>query len=134
MTIHVSVDGRNAQLDAVLAMCESGRVELWSGTQPTNANAPGSADGEVLATLQLNGPAFDQAASGTADLIVDPPITGTADTDGVITWARVVSMYGDVVMDGSVGTGSGSDFVMNSTSVSEGQVLNLLGGSISLPA
>ena len=134
MTIHVSTQGRNAQLDALLAQCESGRVQLWSGTQPTNANAPGPADGGALATLQLNGPAFAEAASGTADLIVDPPISGTADADGVITWARVVSMYGDVVMDGSVGTGSGSDFVMNSTYVTEGQVLNLLGGSISLPA
>jgi len=130
MTMHVSVEGRNAQLNALLEMTNGGSIEIRTGVQPTSTTGE---DGFTLVVLPRNDPAVEAAGNGSADLNVSTPITASATSAGTATWARVFDQNGEPVMDGSVGTGS-SDFTINSTSLSVDQPVNLLGGAVSLPA
>lgn len=131
MTIHVSADARDDQIDALTALCAGGSIEIRSGTQPANAAA--TATGTLLATLTLNSPAFDASSGGSAALDVAPAISDVAAAAGTAGWARVKDSGGATVFDGSVGT-TGTDFIINSVTITLGQTVNLTGGTLSLPA
>lgn len=96
----------------------SGKINIYSGTQPVDANTTKGA-AVLLAALTLNATAFGAAVAGvaTANAITsdtNAPATGTA------TWFRVnTSGNTDVTntaFDGSVGT-SGADLNLNTTSI-----------------
>lgn len=132
MTIHVSAEGRNAQLNALLELASGAYITISTGVQP--ASPEDGSTGEVLAELALNSPAFNPASDGAADLNVSTPIAGVAAGDGVATWARIWDFNGTPLMDGNVGTTSMHDFVINSASITADQPISILGGTLSLPA
>lgn len=112
---------------AVGALCNSGTIKIYTGSQPTGANTSLGAQ-TLLATLTFGATAFGSAAaSGTEgstrkSTITANTITGdtSADATGTATWFRVLKTDGTtVVMDGSVGT-SGADMNLATTSLVAG--------------
>jgi len=112
-----------AAVDAVAALCNSGFLKIYTGSQPTDANTAIGAQ-VLLATLNLSATAFGASvASGSAgSKIVTATansITGdsSADATGTATWFRVLkSDASTVVFDGTVDT-SGADLNLATTSI-----------------
>ena len=95
----------NAEADAVAALCNSGYIKIYAGSQPADANTAISGQ-TLLATLRFGSTAFGAAVAGvaTANAITqdsDAAATGTA------AFFRVLkSDNSTVVFDGSVGVGT----------------------------
>jgi hypothetical protein len=115
-----------AAVDAVAALCNSGTLKIYTGSQPTDANTALGAQ-TLLATLTLSSTAFGaSSASGsagskivtaTANTITDD---SSADATGTAAWFRVLKSNGtSIVMDGSVGV-SGCDLNLATTSIVAG--------------
>lgn len=135
MTLRVAVAARNAGLDAIFDRANAGAgpgtIEVRSGSQPATADT--AASGTLLVTFTLADPAFAAASAGVKDLDADPDLSAAAAATGTAGWARCKDSDGNTVFDGSVGT-SGTDFIINSTSITSGQTVNLTLGSITDPA
>ena len=121
-----SDEAAKAAVDAVAALCNTGTLKIYTGTQPTDANTALGAQ-TLLATLTLSSTAFGaSSASGsagskivtaTANTITDD---SSADATGTAAWFRVLKSNGtSIVMDGSVGT-SGCDLNLATTSIVSG--------------
>jgi uncharacterized glyoxalase superfamily protein PhnB len=116
-----SDEATKAAVDAVAALCNSGTLKIYSGSQPTDANTAIGAQ-VLLATLTLGSTAFAaSSASGSAGSKVVTAtantITGdtSADATGTAAWFRVLKSNGtSIVMDGSVGV-SGCDLNVATT-------------------
>jgi hypothetical protein len=125
-----------AAINALTALCNSGFIEVYSGTQPTDANtAIGSQ--VLLATLDLSATAFGTAtASGSAGSRVvtaaaNSITSGNAVATGTAAWFRCYKSNGtSVVFDGSVGT-SGADLNLSSTSIVSGEPVSITSFSVS---
>jgi hypothetical protein len=115
---------RNAAADAVVDLVDAGsqpgRLRIYSGTPPADANAALSGN-TLLADLPMSDPAFGAATGGVATAAAITSDT-SADATGTATFFRVGSWDGAVftpVFQGSVGT-SGSDLNLSSTSITAG--------------
>lgn len=135
MTVRVAVAARNAGLDAIFdranAGAAAGTVEFRTGSQPATADT--AVSGTLLVTFTLADPAFSAASAGVKDLDADPDLSATAAATGTVGWARCKDSDGNTVFDGTVGT-SGTDWIINSTSITVGQTVNVTLGSITDPA
>lgn len=94
--------GANAAADAVCALCNSGFLDIYDGTQPANANTA------ITSQVKLAGLTFGATAFGAASLGVATANAigsdASADNSGTATWFRVFkSDHTTVVFDGSVG-------------------------------
>lgn len=91
----------NAQAATLAALCNSGLIRIYDGTQPANADT--AVSGQTLGvTLTFGATAFPAASSGllTANAIT----SGTAVADITPTWARILASNGTtVIMDVSAG-------------------------------
>ena len=91
----------NAQAATLAALCNSGYIRIYSGTQPANADT--AVVGQLLgAELRFGATAFPAAVAGllTANAIT----SGTASQTITPTWARILKSDGTtVVMDVSAG-------------------------------
>lgn len=135
MTFRVAVAGRNAGLDSALDRANAGAgpgtIKIYTGAQPATADT--AETGTLLVTFTLADPAFAAASAGVKDLDADPDLSAAAAATGTAGWARCEDSDGNNVFDGSVGT-SGTDFIINSTSITTGQTVNLTLGSVTDPA
>ena len=128
----ISTSGRNAAMDAVTALLNSGgagTIEIRDGTQPAN---PGTAitTQNLLVTLTFNATAFGASASGVAT--ANPIVSGTAGATGTPTWARLKSGAGTAVIDCTVGT-SGTDIILASGTINSGNVVSLSSFTLTHP-
>lgn len=127
-----------AAVDAVAALCNSGTIKIYTGTQPTDANTAVSSQ-TLLGTLTFSSTAFAaSSASGSAGSKVVTAVANTitddssADATGTAAWFRVLKSDGStVVFDGSVGT-SGCDLNLASTSIVAGEDISVTSFSITL--
>jgi hypothetical protein len=121
-----SDEAAKAAVDALAALCNSGKLRIYDGSQPTDANTAIGAQVQ-LAELTLSSTAFGaSAASGsagskivtaTANTITDD---SSADATGTAAWFRVLKSNGtSIVFDGSVGT-SGADLNLATVSIVSG--------------
>lgn len=135
MTLRFAVAGRNAGLDARLDRMDAGVgagvIKIYSGSQPATGDT--AASGTLLATFTCADPAWGASTGGVKTLDADPDLTTTAAATGTAGWARCEDSAGVAVMDGSVGTAS-TDFIINSTSITSGQTVNLTAGTVTDPA
>ena len=69
-------------LDAGLALLNSGKMQVWSGTIPTNCEASDAGDGAKLATLTMNATAFASAGATTARRAIAGAITSDSSATG----------------------------------------------------
>jgi len=90
----------NAQANALAALCNSGFIKIYNGTQPATADT--AISGNTLGvTLTFGATAFPSAVSGllTANAIT----AGVAVADMTPTWARICRSDNSTVMDVSAG-------------------------------
>lgn len=127
-----------ASVNAVAALCNGGSIDVYSGTQPADANTALSGN-TLLVTLTLSATAFGTAtASGTApSRIVTANANSIASATGAATgtaaWFRCYASNGTtVIFDGSVGT-SGCDLNLTSTAITSGESVSVTSFSITQP-
>jgi len=88
-----------------------------------------SAYASVLATIVLAKPSFTES-SGVITMAGAPKSDSSADNTGTAAIARIKDSDGNVIVSGlSVGT-SGTDIVLNSTSITSGQAVTITSGTI----
>ena len=127
-----------AAVDAVAALCNSGTLKIYTGTQPADANTAISGN-TLLGTLTFSSTAFAaSSASGSAGSKVVTATANTitddssADNTGTATWFRVLKSDGTTaVFDGTVGT-SGCDLNLASTSIVSGEDISVTSLTITI--
>lgn len=113
---------KNAGLDAECALCNSGKLKVYSGTPPANAGAALSGN-TLLATLTFGSTAFAAASGGTAtaNAITSDTNAGNA---GTATFARCTKSDDTVVNQMGVGTsGSGEPCIINNAVIAVGDTV-----------
>jgi hypothetical protein len=127
-----------AALDALKALCNSGTIKVYTGTQPTDANTAVGAQ-TLLGTFTFSATAFGASAgSGTAPTRVATCTANaiadiTAVAAGTAAWFRALQSNGTtVVFDGSVGV-SGCDLNMTDVSISIGETMRVSSLTLSNP-
>lgn len=129
--VHVSVEGRNAAVDAVAALLNGGTLKFYSGTQPANAGTALSGN-TMLVSLGFSATAFGAASSGSAT--ANSITGGTIAADGTATFARLFKSNGtSVVLDCSVGT-SGADITVPTTTFNTGVDVTMSSATLSMAA
>lgn len=120
MTITLVDALKQDQAEAIIALIDAGatggKIKIYSGTKPTDADdAPGA--GTLLATLVFS----VTCGTATAGVITFSSITSDsdADADGTAAWARITDSDDNTVFDASVGT-SGEDINLSSVTISIG--------------
>ena len=120
----------NALADAVASLCDGGSIQIRDGAQPATADT--AVSGTLLATCAFASPAFSSAVAGvaTAHAITQD---ASADADGTAAWFRVLDASAGVVMDGTVGVGSGFDCNVATTAVVAGAAFPVDSMTITAP-
>lgn len=117
MTAVLTTAALNAACDAVVDLVDVGAgtatVVFWAG-------GVGSA---TLRTFDLADPAFGAASSGSAALL-GVPLSDTDAASGTVNAFSVEDQDGTEVWRGTVGT-SGTDIIIDSTTIASGQAVNL---------
>jgi hypothetical protein len=128
MTIGLSTALRTQHVDNINAALNAGAgpglMRVYDGTRPATAGAATT----LLAELTLSDPAAPGAVSG---VLTFSAITqdSSANATGTGTWCRFVDSTGAFVMDGSVGaSGSGADYILNTTSITSGVAVTCSSG------
>ena len=118
-------------MTAMVALFNSGKLEIYSGTQPTDANTALGAQ-VLLSTMTMGSTAFGTpAASGSAPTKV---VTATANSitsdtsaaaTGTASWFRAFKSDGTTkIMDGSVAASGSYDMILNTTSIVAGATVS----------
>lgn len=117
----------------------AGTVTLYSGTQAAD---PDTAIGAqvALAIFTLADPSFGTATDATpGGRITAEAVSATtgeeeAGAGTVATWFRAATSTGTAVIDGSVaGTGGTADLIIDNTTIADGQTVNLISWTITMP-
>ena len=118
---------RDAQQQGLIVYAGSGcKINLYSGTQPANANTAISTQ-TLLVQLTISG-GFGTDSNGT--LTFNTVSNGTAVASGTASFFRIFKSDGTtVVMDGSVGTSS-ADLVLNTTTIATNDTVAITSGTI----
>ena len=128
MTIRFNTAMRDAMVTALTGAIGGCTLSIYTGSQPATAND--AATGTKLVDITING--FNAPASGSATLDTSTPNTGVAVATGTAGWGRIVGGAGERI-DGTVGT-SGTDFTINSTSITNGATVTLTAMTVTQPA
>ncbi len=129
--MRISAARRNAMLDNLAAACNSGYIDIYSGTRPTDADTSLSGN-TLLASLSFSATAFPAASGGvlTANSINQD---ATADATGTATFARIfASNHTTALADVSVGT-SGAEINLNTVSIVQNATVSITSMTVSLP-
>lgn len=122
---------RNEALDAIRDNANSGKLRVYSGTRPTDADTALSGN-TLLAELVLNATAFGAASGGviTANAIT---ADSSADNTGTASFVRIVESDGTTAWaDLSVGT-SGTEAIINTTSIVSGAQVSCSSLTVTFP-
>jgi hypothetical protein len=119
-------------LDAIRASYDAGKLRIYSGSVPANADA--ALGGAVLlAELTLNATAFPAASGGvlTANAITSDT---SADNTGTASFFRILdSGASTVLFQGAVST-SGAELNLNTTSIVAAALVGVSSLTITIPA
>ena len=127
-----------AAVDAVAVLANAGKLRIYSGTQPTDANTAIGAQ-VLLAEFTMNATAFGASAcSGTAPNRVATATANsisnvTASATNTAAWFRLLKSDGTtVICDGSVGT-SGCDLNLTDVTLTTGETCSVTSFTLSQP-
>ena len=129
--LQIADEAANAAMDALGALCNSGKLRIYEGTQPADGDT-GIGASTLLAELTMNATAFGAASNGviTANAIT---ADSAANATGTAQWFRIWKSNGtDEVVDGTVGT-SGCDLNMNSTAIQENAAVSVTSLTLTMP-
>lgn len=120
----------NAIRDAVDAGAAGGKIKIYSGTQPANADASLSGN-TLLGTLTFSGTSAPNASAGvlTFSTITED---SSADATNTATWARITDSDDATVFDCDVGT-SGATINLNTTSIVAGGPIRITSFTLTYP-
>ncbi len=123
------VVARNARMTALVTLLNSGKLKIYSGTQPATE---GSITGTLLATLTLN------ATAGTVSggVLTFNAITSDTNAAATNTAGYAVLEESDsatIIATGSVGT-SAADFILDTLSIVAGTTVSCTAGTLTAPA
>lgn len=111
MTISLSMDAANRQLDAVAELLDDGFLRVYEGERPSSPDVP-IKNQTMLAEMRFSSPAFKPADNGilrAAQMKNDP----SAASGGKPSWYRAFARDGKTaVIDGTVGT-QDADMIVN---------------------
>lgn len=131
MALTLSVAARNAACDAVVDLIDVGATDA-TGDLTINADSAG-APGTVLATVNLQNPAFGNAASGTATA-AGLPLSGTVTTSGTAAWFVVRDRDNTEVFRGTVtATGGGGDMEISNTALTANETVQVNTFDVTMP-
>jgi hypothetical protein len=138
---NISIAAAKAAVDSVVDRLDLGtaancRVRIYDGSQPASPDvAVGTQTllAEIdLGTATIFGAAGTSGNSATATASAILPKTQTSATAaGTASWFRAVDADTTAVIDGTVGT-SGTDMVIDNTSIAVGQEVKILTWKIKL--
>ena len=128
MTIRFNTAMRDAMVTALTNAIGGYTLSIYTGSQPATAND--AATGTKLVDITVGG--FNAPVTGSATLNTTTPNTGVAVATGTAGWGRIVGGAGERI-DGTVGT-SGTDFTINSTSITNGATVTLTAMTVTQPA
>lgn len=119
MAITLSTAGKNAALDAIDALINTG-----AGTAVMEILT--ASDVEV-ATINLNNPAFDAAANNNMAISVSPEIKDSNATGNVtnVSKFRIKDRGGNVVISGTLASDGSGDINFNTTLIAAGAVVQI---------
>jgi hypothetical protein len=122
MAVTYSTAAKNARLDAVTTLIDAGTAGKLKIRDSGNV---------VLATLTLADPSSPGAAAGVLTMDFDPDISDTsADATGTAANAIITDSADTTVISGlTVGT-SGTDIILDSTSITAGQTVTITAATI----
>jgi hypothetical protein len=123
LNLKYAVLSKNAGLDAKIttALGSNALLRFYTGTQPTNPDT--ALSGNTLVASLACSATFAAGASGgvlTASAIAND---SSADNTGTITWGSLLTSGATRKIDFTVGT-SGTDMIIDNTSVNAGQVVS----------
>ena len=103
-------------------------AELKIYTSPKPATPADTASGTLLVTI----PGISWTAPDGEETTMDITsfATGVAVATGTAAWARMTK--GNYVLDGTITSNDGGDFVIDSTSISEDSTVTLISAEVSL--
>ncbi len=117
--INPSDAARNASLNALRNLIDAGaaggKMKVYTGTRPTNANTAITSQ-TLLGTLTFSSTSAPDASSGvlTFSTITED---SSADSGGTIGWARITDSDDNVVFDATAGTSGGVVLTFNTLAV-----------------
>lgn len=132
LNTQTAANARNAALDAMSALFNTGYLRIYSGTQPANADTALSGN-TLLAELRFGATAFGAASAGvsTANAITQD---SSADATGTATFFRCLKSDGTTaLLDGTTGTAT-TNMILNSTAIQSGAAVSITAMTITLPA
>jgi hypothetical protein len=108
--------------NAVTTLLNGGKLRIYSGAQPANANATAGFN-TLLAELTFGAPAFDPAVAGMATA---RPLTadGSAKATGTAIWFRALKSDDTPIFDGSVDT-SGADLNLTTAAILQNAIVSI---------
>lgn len=130
LNTRISTTLANAQLDAVNALANNGKIRIYDGAQPAT---PETAIGaQVMLSESVFGATAFGAASGK--VITAAAIAGVAiAASGTAAWCRILKSDGTTVLfDGTVGT-SASNIIVDSATFTAAVTLNINSLTLTLP-
>lgn len=130
--IEWAVARRNERLDAVRDNANSGKLRIYSGTKPANADAALSGN-TLLAELTMNATAFPAASGG---VLTANAITGdtSADASGTASFWRIYESDGSTIFaQGTCGT-SGESMTLPTLTITAGVAVNITSLTLTDPA
>jgi hypothetical protein len=117
---------RNAKLDAITTQIgTSALIRIYDSTGTGQPATPETAVTTQVLLAELTGNAGAFAAAAAAGVLTANAITSdsSANNTGVATWFRILTSGATAKIDGTVGT-SGTDMIINNTSINAGQVVS----------
>lgn len=130
--VHLSDAARNAALNAIAALMNSGTIEIYSGTMAATTSASPPGDAVLLAELAFASTAFGAASSGSVTVA---SVTGdvSANATGSPTWCRFKNSGGTVVLDGNAATAN-AFLILPSATITSGSPVDIVTGTLTLPS
>lgn len=127
-----------ACVDAGCALANAGKLRIYTGSQPTDANTAIGAQ-TLLGEFTMNATAFaasvasgtapTRSAVATANTIADITASGT----GTAAWFRLLKSDGTTVLfDGTVGT-SGCDLNLTDITITTGETMSVTSFTVTNP-
>lgn len=107
-----------------------GKIEMYSGEQPTSADLPASGRRTLLATLNFSNKSFKKSDLGQIE--ANPITTGNAVANGTASWARITDGAGAVVADCDVGV-SNATILLDDVQLVAGGRVSISGFTIAQP-
>jgi hypothetical protein len=118
MPLRTAITARNTMIDAFAALLNSGRIDIYDGSQPATPETAITSQ-VLLARCVFGSAAFAAASSASAAANAITP-DSDADATGTASWARITTSGATAEMDVTVtATGGGGNIEMNTVSIQQ---------------